>query len=117
MTSGPEIIAGIVGRDPAALAQLRDEHRQRLRELPNVPAGRPGGKVRKYSDLRDELKTAVDQLMKDLNRQELNKLRKASKSNRYPDYLQELMRLAKKHRIPLPGLDAPGPREVWDGLR
>lgn len=109
-------VLALQGKDrEKEIARLREEQKQLLQDPPLVPLGKPRLRVATFEQLPDELKAAVTRLQRLLTRPEDMKLRRAS--GRYPEYLQQIKQLAKKRSFALPGLDAPGPQEVWEGLR
>ena len=54
-------------------------------------------------------------LGKTLASSEKEELKKAE--GKWPDYPRTLLKLAKKHRLTLPGMTLPGPKELWDRVR
>jgi len=54
-------------------------------------------------------------LMKKLSEQEQTDLKK--EEGMWPEYPRMLLQLSRQHKLEIPGMKLPGPREFWDNLR
>jgi hypothetical protein len=66
-------------------------------------------------DFSEPVQEFITLLEGKLSTEERDRLRAAE--NKWPDYPKLLLDLARKHKLDVPGMTLPGPRELWDNAR
>jgi hypothetical protein len=105
-------VEGLKGKEREdEIARLRAEQRQRDEDaLKGQPPARPPrrDRVMRYSDLSPHAQAVFDMTLK--SRLSLKEQQRLADAEGKPEYLRELVKLARKHKVYLPDLGPFGPR-------
>src|SRR5262249_8134260 len=66
-------------------------------------------------DFSEPLQEFITLLEGKLSSEDVKRLHAAE--GKWPDYPKMLLELARKHKLDVPGMTLPGPRELWDNAR
>jgi hypothetical protein len=103
-------LVALQGHWPAFAVQVTKEYRERRGPLPDEL-----GPCRPNDFAPPVQRFLSDELLPRLNPKEKQRLSAAE--GQWPEYPREVVVLARRHDLPVPGLVPPGPRGYWEKLR